>query len=197
MSDYAAAVASRGVAWRTLIRNSRRGARDTGRGSGCGASGPEDPRPKILGHIGRGARRMTRGGGRVFVCRSVQAVSGFVIRQRPRFGSRAVIPSPRLSARCCPRKRLWGRPSSGRPIASFMGSTDARDVRDHSLRTSRPVHVERAHLTTRAAACPCPKQASGANESAAYVFRWRSLPRASNRERGERNGGSHVEVNSF
>jgi hypothetical protein len=33
---------------------------------------------------------MTRGGGRVSLRRSVQAVSGFVIRQRPRVGSRAV-----------------------------------------------------------------------------------------------------------
>jgi hypothetical protein len=64
--------------------------------AGCWASGPEDPRPKILGHIGRGARRMTRGGGRVSLRRSVQAVSGFVIRQRPRVGSRAVIPMPSL-----------------------------------------------------------------------------------------------------
>jgi hypothetical protein len=39
---------------------------------------------------------MTRGGGRVSLRRSVQAVSGFVIRQRPRVGSRAVIPMPSL-----------------------------------------------------------------------------------------------------
>jgi hypothetical protein len=51
---------------------------------------------------------MTRGGGRVSVGRSVQAVSGFAIRQRPRVGSRAVIPSTRLSARSCPMTRLCG-----------------------------------------------------------------------------------------
>ncbi len=45
---------------------------------------------------------------RVSVRRSVQALSGFVIRQRPRVGSRAVIPSPRLSALRCPRTRLCG-----------------------------------------------------------------------------------------
>jgi hypothetical protein len=38
----------------------------------------------------------------------VQALSGFVIRQRPRVGSRAVIPGPRLSARRCPRVGLVG-----------------------------------------------------------------------------------------
>ena len=39
----------------------------------------------------------------VSVRRSVQVVSGFVICQRPRVGSRAVIPSPRLFAGRCPR----------------------------------------------------------------------------------------------
>jgi hypothetical protein len=38
------------------------GPQNSGERAGCGASGPEDPRPKILGHIGRGTRRMTRGG---------------------------------------------------------------------------------------------------------------------------------------
>jgi hypothetical protein len=38
---------------------------------------------------------MDAGRSRVLVRRSVQALSGFVIRQRPRVGSRAVIPSPR------------------------------------------------------------------------------------------------------
>jgi hypothetical protein len=76
--------------------------------AGCGASRPRDPRPKILGHIGRGARRMTRGGGRVSLRRSMQALSGLVIRQRPRLGSRAVIPSPRSSARRCARTRPCG-----------------------------------------------------------------------------------------
>ena len=51
---------------------------------------------------------MTRGGVRVSVRRSVHALSGFVIRQRPRVGSRAVITSPRLSARSCPRTRFCG-----------------------------------------------------------------------------------------
>ena len=49
------------------------------------------------------------GRSRVSVGRSVQAVSGFAICQRPRGGSRAVIPSPRLSARRCPMTRLCGR----------------------------------------------------------------------------------------
>src|ERR1700722_1773381 len=79
-------------------------------------------------------------------------------------------PQPSLIGSSLAEDVPLGRPSSGRPIASFMGSTDACDVRDHSrCETSRPVHVERAHLTTRAAACPCPKQPVGANESAARV----------------------------
>ena len=49
------------------------------------------------------------GRSRVSLRRSVQAVSGFVIRQRPRASSRAVIPSPRLSARRCLRTRPCGR----------------------------------------------------------------------------------------
>ena len=91
---------------------------------GMWASGPEDPRPKILGHIGRGGASHDAGRSRVSVRRSVQAVRGFVIRQRPRVGSKAVIPSRRLSVRRGPKTRLWGRPSLGRPIASFMGSTE-------------------------------------------------------------------------
>ena len=71
------------------------------------------------------------GRSRVSVRRSVQAVSGFVIRQRPRFSSRAVIPSPRLSDRRCPRARLcgpssvrtanWRHPTSRRPSSTVCG----------------------------------------------------------------------------
>ena len=67
----------------------------------------------------------------VSVRRSVQAVSGFVIRQRPLFGSRAVIPSPRVSARRCPRTRPcgpysvraanWRHPTSRRPSSTVCG----------------------------------------------------------------------------
>jgi hypothetical protein len=46
-----------------------------------------DPRPKILGPIGRGGASHDAGRSRVSVRRSVEAVSGFVIRQRPRVGS--------------------------------------------------------------------------------------------------------------
>jgi hypothetical protein len=71
------------------------------------------------------------GRSRVSVRRSLQAVSGFVIRQRPRFSSRAVIPSPRLSDRRCPRARLcgpssvrtanWRHPTSRRPSSTVCG----------------------------------------------------------------------------
>jgi hypothetical protein len=40
-----------------------------------------------------GGRRMDAGRSRVSVRRTVQALSGFAIRQRPRVGSRAVIPA--------------------------------------------------------------------------------------------------------
>jgi hypothetical protein len=54
------------------------------------------PPAQILGHIGRGASH-DAGRSRVSVRRSVQVLSGVVIRQRPGVGSRAVIPSPRLA----------------------------------------------------------------------------------------------------
>jgi hypothetical protein len=65
------------------------------------------PPAQILGHIDRG-RRMDAGRSRVSVRRNAQALSGVVIRQRPRVGSRAVIPSPRLAAPCYPRTRPCG-----------------------------------------------------------------------------------------
>ena len=106
----------------------------------------KDPRPKILGHIGRGAHRMTRGGVRVSVRRSVQAVCGFVVRQRPRVGSRARYPQPSLIGSSLAEDVPLGRPSSGRPIASFMGSTDACDVRDHSPCEPRAPSTSSARL---------------------------------------------------
>jgi hypothetical protein len=50
---------------------------------------------------------MTRGEGRVSLRRSMQALSGFVIRQRPRVGSRAVIPSPRHQLDATDDAVLW------------------------------------------------------------------------------------------
>jgi hypothetical protein len=44
------------------------------------------------------------------------------------------------------RRRLWGRASSGRPIASFMGSTDACDVRDHSPCEPRALSTSSARI---------------------------------------------------
>jgi hypothetical protein len=65
---------------------------------------------------------MTRGGGRVSVRRSVQAVSGSVIRQRLRVGSRAVIPSPRHELDA-PETRFCG-PCSVRTVS--VSSTSRR-----------------------------------------------------------------------
>src|SRR3984957_18694209 len=60
--------------------------------AGCGANGPKDPRPKILGHSPGGASH-DAGRSRVSVRRSVQAVCGFVIRQRPALAQQLLSPA--------------------------------------------------------------------------------------------------------
>jgi hypothetical protein len=59
---------------------------------------------------------MTRGGGRVSVRHSVQALSGFVIRQRPRVRSRAVIPALAYQLDVARGRASVALGASGRPI---------------------------------------------------------------------------------
>ena len=105
------------------------------------ASRPEDPRPKILGHIGRGASH-DAGRSRVSVRRTVQAVSGFVIRQRPRVDSRAVIPSLAWHR---PQSRVTKRRRYGRPVLEDLAADDPhrhyRAAAYHAIRSTLPEDV--------------------------------------------------------
>ncbi len=67
---------------------------DEGISGRLGAMEPKDPRPKISRPRLAGGRRMPRGG-RVSVRRNVEALSGVVIRQRPRINQDPLIPNPR------------------------------------------------------------------------------------------------------
>ena len=161
-----------------------------------GASGPKTPGLKFSAMLA-GGRTHDAGRSCVSVRRSVQAVRGFVICQRPRVGSRAVIPSPRLSARLWPKTCLWA-------VLRQVGQLPHSWVRPTHVTsaTTRPANLAPRPRRARAfddarGGLPVSETSQWAQTKARPVFRWRSLRRASNRERGERNGGSHVEVNSF
>ena len=78
------------------------------------------PPAQILGHIGRGASH-DAGRSRVSVRRAVQALSGFVVRQRPRVDSRAVIPSLAWHR---PQSRVTKRRRYGRPVLEDLAADD-------------------------------------------------------------------------
>ena len=118
------------------------------------ASRPEDPRPKILGHIGRGASH-DAGRSCVSVRRTVQALSGFVICQRPRVDLRAVIPSLAWHR---PQSRVTKRRRYGRPVLEDLAADDPhrqhRAAAYHAIRSTLPEDVPLWPVIGQAANAP-------------------------------------------
>jgi hypothetical protein len=134
------------------------------------------PPAQILSRIGPGGVAWTRGGVASRSVATYNPLSGFVIRQRlaltqePLRWLKSRYPQPSLIGSPLPEDALWGRPSSGRPIASFMGSTESHVTSATTRAANLAPRPRRARAFDDArGGLPGPKQASGANESAARV----------------------------
>jgi len=142
-----------------------------------GRADPKTPGPNSRPYWPGGVA-WTRGGVASRSVATYKLLSGFVIRQRPRFGSRAVVPSPRLSARRCPRTRpLWRvirhdgqmpRPRRGGRPRPSEGHAQAR----RELQRRQPRGFVKVDLrpSVKGFVFPCPLTPSGRRASNCAVF---------------------------